>query len=485
MGFGFTYSLLLGTVLCGLLLSFNNFGLGIVGARAAPAMSASNRYHSPLRGEVVFVPASQRKERFTRLEAGLAVLILTLSAGAAWLWRALRRCRSLAKNEADKAACHAEDLERELKRAEEFITHLNHELRNPLNQVIGEQQLAAGGAGGGHARHAAQMRSVRRLAWRLDGLNRHYELTSKDWVAVKENVEIEPWLEAQFQGLELSELPGSVRFRTGIDNRDGARFVLLPASDVRAVLRQLVSNAVRFTRHGAIDVIARIQGGELLLRVSDTGCGFDTVHMTNEGLSFYQADRSRTKIYQGLGVGLAICHETARRLGGRFDLRSKFDEGTTAEFRAPYEVGSQNPPVRFAAPQIARSHQPAPVFPRVLVVDDDEANLDCLVQLCCLQGWTAEVATDGVHAVRKARDKYYDVVLMDGAMPRMDGFEATRQIRELEQAEDRRRSVIVATTALCSPADLRLFKESGADSVIAKPYEQSELIAMVRMHLNV
>lgn len=480
MGLSFTYSLLLETVLCGLLLSFSYFGLGIVGARAAPAMSEPKLHHYAPQSGVMLGSASQGNETFTRLEAGLAVLLLALSVAAAWLWRSLRRCRSLAKYEADEAAGRAANLERELRRAQEFITHLNHELRNPLNQVIGEQQLAARG---GHARLEAQMRSVRRLAWRLDGLNRHYELTSGHWVAVKENVEIEPWLEAQFQGLDLSELPGNVRFRTRIDNRDGAREVLLPANDVRAALRQLVSNAVRFTRHGAIDVLARIEGGQLLLRVSDTGCGFSTEHMTNEGLSFYQADRSRTKIYQGLGVGLAICHETAKRLGGRFETRSRIDEGTTVEFWTPYEPGSQQND-RQSERTISAMTQPVRQSPRVLVVDDDEANLDYLVHLCQEQGWAPEVAIDGEHAVSKASRKEYDVVLMDGAMPRMDGFEATRQIRKLEQAEERRRSVIVATTALCSPADLRLFKESGADSVITKPYEQSELVALVRMHLN-
>ncbi len=376
----------------------------------------------------------------------------------------------------------AQELRERLAQREECIMHLSHELRNPLNQVIGEAELALRENGRSQSKGELKpvLRALRRLAWRIDSIEHFYALSDNRWVSLPEIVDVEAWLQTQASSLDCSELSIRVGFSVSIDNPEHIRRAEFNAGDLRTVLRHLVHNAIRFTTEGQITVKLSISSTAIVAEVSDTGCGFDTALLDTTligqgNLAFFQADRSRTKQQQGLGLGLAICRELARRVGGHLQIESEIGRGTVARFSLPLRVVEVQPALRQAIDDMA--------LPSILVVDDDPANQEFMVEVCRRNGWQVDVAWNGEEALRRVEKKHYDVILMDGAMPQMDGFEATRQIRKLE-AQEGRQSTIVATTGLTSPQDQRHFWEAGVDSFVAKPIDPREITSLIRMHLG-
>jgi CheY-like chemotaxis protein len=226
---------------------------------------------------------------------------------------------------------------------------------------------------------------------------------------------------------------------------------------------------------GKIEVKFHLSLQELVLEVRDTGPGFDVSAMQACDLPFFQADRSRTKKQQGLGMGLAICSQLACRVGGQLDIESTPGQGTVARFSLPLAVVQVQPPLKQPSDDMA--------LPWILVVDDDPANQEFMAEVCRRQGWAVDVAWNGEEALKRIQRKHYDVILMDGAMPKMDGFEATRRIRQLQSTESRQ-STIVATTGLTSPQDQEQFWAAGVNSFVAKPVDAREVVSLIRMHLG-
>ena len=436
----------------------------------------------PLLGKAATLAANltAAESNWVDLQASWWVLPLLVGWSGLTGWQELRRRQALRQVDASKAQlarAQAEnaELRQKLVHREECIMNLSHELRNPLNQVIGEAELALQNNGLSRMDLRRVLRALRRLAWRIDCIERYYQLTDGQWTSFPETVAIETWLRGQVESLDLGELSVRVDFSVAIDNPDHIHQAELNAGDLRTVLRHLVHNAIRFTTEGTIDVKFRLSAQELVLEVRDTGRGFQVSSMETRDLAFFQADRSRTKEQQGLGMGLAICFQLAHQVGGHLEIQSTIGQGTVARFSLPLAGAQMQPPLKQPAVDMA--------LPWILVVDDDPANQEFMADVCRRHGWAVDVAWNGEEALKRVRVKYYDVILMDGAMPKMDGFEATRRIRQLQSTESRQ-STIVATTGLTSPQDQQQFWAAGVNSFVTKPVDPREVVSLIRMHLG-
>ena len=267
---------------------------------------------------------------------------------------------------------------------------------------------------------------------------------------------------------------------------------------IRQMLANLVSNAVKFTAQGYVRVEGRLVDSDdrhatLEFAVRDSGIG---IAPEKQGLLFHafsQADSSTTRQYGGTGLGLSIVRRLAELMGGSVGVDSRPGEGATFWFRIRAEriaAGSDSRqgerlPV---APAVAAAPLDAPAVAaigRVLVVDDNAVNRKVAQALLGKLGISASTAENGREAVQRLTGgEPCDLVLLDVQMPVMDGLEATRRIRDWEQATGRSRLPIVALTAGAFAEDSARCREAGMDDFLAKPLAREQLAAVLQRWLG-
>jgi CheY-like chemotaxis protein len=267
---------------------------------------------------------------------------------------------------------------------------------------------------------------------------------------------------------------------------------------LRQILVNLVSNAVKFTpggRHARLLVSAE-QGpeagrGVLTFAVEDEGVGIAAEQMARLFRPFEQGDPSTTRKFGGTGLGLSISRHLAEALGGTLTVRSEPGRGACFTLRLPYEEarparaeGEDEPAVGAPPPLTPRSAPPPAVRPglrlagRVLLAEDGSDNRQVVSYHLAAAGLSVEVAENGQAAVTKALAAPFDLILMDIQMPELDGYDATRLLRERGYA-----GPIVALTAHALPGDEEKCRRAGCTDYLSKPVEPNRLLATLARYL--
>jgi CheY-like chemotaxis protein/HPt (histidine-containing phosphotransfer) domain-containing protein len=273
-------------------------------------------------------------------------------------------------------------------------------------------------------------------------------------------------LRAQEKGLELvSHFPPDVP-----DNLVG------DSSRLGRIVVNLVGNAIKFTEHGEVVLragIEQIEGENALLHfsVTDTGIGVPADKQQRIFEAFAQADTSTTRKYGGTGLGLAICAQLAELMGGRVWVESQVGCGSTFHFTARFRL------------QDASAQKPATILPvklqdlPVLVVDDNATNRRMLEEM--ISNWRMKpvAASNGTAALKamkraQAEGNPFQVVLLDGHMPEMDGFEVATKVKKDPRLKH---ATVILLTSAGRREDLTRAKALGAAAALTKPVKQSEL----------
>jgi signal transduction histidine kinase/CheY-like chemotaxis protein len=252
---------------------------------------------------------------------------------------------------------------------------------------------------------------------------------------------------------------------------------------IKQVLLNLIGNAVKFTPQGCIAVEVRVLSraeNQVTLRftVTDTGIGMDEATQAKLFQVFAQGDSSMTRRFGGSGLGLAISQRLVNRMGGNITVRSRVGHGSEFTFELNLTVAHAAPAVRPSS--AASTSESRPLSGRVLVVEDDRVNQRVVELLLGKLGLQVVIVADGAAAVPVATKEPWDVILMDCQMPGMDGFAATRLIREQLAG---RPLPIIALTANAMTVDRERCLAAGMSDFIAKPVRQDELRACLERWL--
>ncbi|HEX3365940.1 hybrid sensor histidine kinase/response regulator [Phenylobacterium sp.] len=247
------------------------------------------------------------------------------------------------------------------------------------------------------------------------------------------------------------------------------------APRLRQVLLNFLSNAVKFTREGGVDLIlTQSLLGELCrlrVEVIDTGIGIEQAHIGALFNRFTQADASVSRQFGGTGLGLAISKQIVEAMGGRIGAASVIGKGSTFWFELDLPVAAEG--AARAEPKAAGAALDRPI--RALVVEDNAVNRELIATLLSPFGIEIDTACDGAEAVEAVGRGRYDIILMDVQMPVMDGLTATRRIRALADREAAR-TPIIAMTANVLPEQVARCREAGMDDHIGKPINLPQLL---------
>jgi signal transduction histidine kinase/ActR/RegA family two-component response regulator len=363
----------------------------------------------------------------------------------------------------------------------EFLANMSHEIRTPMNgfmgmlAVLAETPLSADQRDFVETARESATSLVEILGDILDFSKIEAGRLTLDPVPIS----IPALIEEAVRPLEvLAQRKGVELRRSTLD--EVPLMVIGDPVRLRQVLINLVSNAVKFTSAGFVEICASLEsmeGDDALVKftVRDSGIGLTRAQREVIFEPFRQADGSTTRNYGGIGLGLSISKRLAELMGGRIGVTSAPGEGSTFWFTARLRltVGAD------LRPSLCRLVQTVSTGPlRILVADDNLVNQRVVKTLLERRGHTVELADTGAAAVEKASLQVFDVILMDVQMPEMDGLEATRFLRR----QDAHRGVhtpIVMLTAHAMQGDRERFLAAGADGYVTKPVQMEQLEAEI------
>jgi len=246
---------------------------------------------------------------------------------------------------------------------------------------------------------------------------------------------------------------------------------------ISQVISNLLSNAIKFTlKKGTVQCSAFYENNELHIRVEDTGIGIQEEDLENVFSPFTQADDTTTRAYGGAGLGLSISKDLIEMMGGRFEVKSEVNVGSSFDIYIPLEICEKNKNVD----AISASDTSFDFKGHVLVVEDNKTNQLMLCMMLEDLGLSSDVADNGQIAIDVYQEGKYDLILMDENMPVMGGTEAMQKLHDMYESL----VPVIVVTANVVQGDREKFLEDGMDDYIPKPVNEKDLASVISKYLS-
>ncbi|MBL6449987.1 response regulator [Fulvivirga sp. 29W222] len=388
-------------------------------------------------------------------------------------------CRDITQRKKD-----AEELLRAQKAKEQFLANMSHEIRTPINGIAGMVNLLTEATS--EEDRVSYLNAIKNSTENLKVIiNDILDLSvieSGKLKLEKIGFNIKYQLSAVIDTFQFQCKEKGIELKYSIDPKADTILLGDPVR-LNQILINLISNAVKFTHIGEINVKVDLDHKKdkthfIKFTVNDTGVGVPKEKVNHIFESFTQADESVTRRYGGTGLGLSIVKQLVELQNGTIEVRSMESKGTRFVFIIPYESGQIKDLVQ---PQSSRKETtPRHSFEglRVLLVEDNDINR--LYALNILKKWQCEVdgAENGYIALERLRTNDYDIILMDIQMPVMDGYEATKNIRK--GLKPPKSSIpIIALTANAIKGDNEKCLEVGMNDYLSKPFQPEDLYKVI------
>ncbi len=405
---------------------------------------------------------------------------------------------------------------------DDFLSNTSHELRTPLNGIMGIAESMIDGAAGKLPEKAIENLSMivfsgKRLSNLVNDILDFSKLKHKNLdlqikpISIKVLVDIVMILSKPLVGKKEITLINLIKDDPLVDADENR---------LQQIFHNLISNAIKFTEFGSVEVYAKIHEQVLEITVADTGVGIPSDKLHNVFLPFEQADSSISREYGGTGLGLSITKQLIELHGGQINIQSTKGIGTKIYFSLPLSQAAEAQYTQDMNQVLARVHETAHTLKtdteempiemertllvqeseednkllvatdkifseddlHILIVDDDPINLQVLENQLSLENYKTTRAANGDEALVAIRSgTSFVIVLLDIMMPKMSGFEVCRIIRETHPANQ---LPVIMLTAKNQVSNLVEGLNAGANDYLTKPFSKGELITRIKTHVQ-
>ena len=376
---------------------------------------------------------------------------------------------------------------------EQFLAKMSHEIRTPMNGIIGLTDILLKEP----TSHEQEeyLRLIKQSADNLlviinDILDLSKIRSGKIQFEIID-INIREMMRAIFMATNIKAVEKNLEYNFSVDTQIPA---IVRGDRVRLnqILLNLISNAVKFTEKGrvhySVELISK-ENGKIFIqfKVEDSGIGIPEKEQLKIFESYRQASADTTRKFGGTGLGLPIVKQLVELQGGEIHINSKSGEGSTFYFTLPFELNEIAEETTEEKISSKEKNQPEIETEKnginILLVDDNFINRLLVIHLLDDKGYTVIEAENGYQAIEKLKEEDIDLVLMDISMPDLDGLEATRIIRKMDEAY-LRKVPIIAMTAHAFQEQINEALDSGMNDYLSKPFKPEELFQKITNQLN-
>jgi PAS domain S-box-containing protein len=385
---------------------------------------------------------------------------------------------------------HIEELKAAKEKAEEsdrlksaFLANMSHEIRTPMNGIMGfaellkDQQLTKDEQ---ESYLAIIEKSGERM---LNTLNDLIDISRIESNLVEVHLaefNINDQISYLYHFFQLEAKNKGLQLSYSYFLSDERALIISDKDKVNAILMNLIKNSLKYTQKGHIEFGYLINGNFIEFYVKDTGVGVPKARQEAIFERFVQADISISRPYEGVGLGLSIAKAYIEMLGGKIGLESEENKGSHFFFQIPYKTNSSYPPKNKIPERNGKHSDNILKELTILVAEDDETGKTYLQHVLngkCKKVMFARNGLEAVECYKKNCD--INLVLMDMKMPEMDGYSATRIIKQIN-----RRAVVIGQSAFALPGDKEKSFDAGCDGYLTKPLEKEQLFSTIRKIFN-
>ncbi len=369
------------------------------------------------------------------------------------------------------------DLTRAKEKAEEsdrlktaFLQNMSHEIRTPLNAIIGFGDLIANNITEDAGQISGYGQIIKSNGKRLLELINNILEVSKIESGItelkKSHVNLNALMDEVYRTYSVEVEAKGLEFKLTKGLSDHESSFNLDTTKLVQVLNNLIGNAIKFTTKGSISFGYETKNSMLEFFVSDTGRGISDENREKIFQRFYQADNSFIRDYEGAGLGLSIVKGLINLMGGDISVSSEIGKGTTFRFKIPADKYTA-PEIRRAKANDRSNNQKI----NVLLAEDDDSAMYLIKAMLHKNQFVIYTVKNGIEAIEMINQHpEIDIVLIDIKMPKLNGIEATKEIKNIRPALP-----VIATTAYAYDNEIKQIKEAGCDAVVTKPIMRNEL----------
>ncbi|PKV50409.1 two-component system sensor histidine kinase EvgS [Aquimarina sp. MAR_2010_214] len=402
------------------------------------------------------------------------VIILLLNRYLKYLIKQKTKELNIAKERAEES--------NKLKTA--FIHNISHEVRTPMNGIIGFSELLNDPEITPNQQKEYSkiiIDSSNQLINIIDDIIEISKLETNQVEVRFEEINLNEVLQFLFSSFQSKAISKNIAIHLNNKLTDDQSIILMDKLKINKILQNLIDNAIKFTTKGMIEISCEIEGDSLIITIRDTGIGIKPKDQELIFRNFSQSEKEVTKSYDGLGLGLSIAQKNAKLIGGDISFASMVNKGSIFTLTVPYHP--------IVTPQVdnhlaKEKTQDIPIKQVILIVEDGDVNFLFLkTVLLKMKGYKFVIhrAENGKEAVDICKkNDYIDLVLMDIRMPIMDGYTATKRIKKL-----RPRLPIIAQTAYSTEDDIQKALDAGCDDFVSKPVDRKILKPIINKYFSV